>query len=156
MFVTESLIQHLAARVVRIVCVCVLRTFPCEDRLRRLHTRAVRRLLSSVNITSVKCPAWSDVTGCGGECRIAAGFGACERIKHLHVCVECVIVPFKRSLQSAGSVSPSAVSGNLHSGARSRSDTSRLSFLCIFFFFFVKELQCRITWTIRRDRLHQI
>lgn len=72
----KTLIQHLAARTVRILC--VRRTF-------RLH------LKYSVNATPVKCPASSDVTGCGLTVALAASVPASGL--NICTCVECVTVP---------------------------------------------------------------
>lgn len=69
-------------------------------------------------------PCWSCCNGVRGECRIAAGLGACERIKHVHVwwMRHC---PGKRSLLSTCiGRCPAAFSGNV---ARNRNDAARIS-----------------------------
>ena len=54
----------------------------------RVRTAAhIRAPGCPVNTASVRVSCWTWCNGMRGECRIAAGgLGACERIKHLHVC----------------------------------------------------------------------
>ncbi len=113
----KPLIQHLAARIVRIIsnaCVCV-----CA-RVAHIHALSADSSNASVNIPSVKCP---DVTGCGASVALppasvpASGLNICT-------CAECVTVPGSGRSSQPDRWSPAAVSGNLHSVAR----TARLSF----------------------------